>query len=431
MDFDREPEEPARPVWLLGDPIVHDEPPITSTDEPLVSMAPTAPQLPHAHAPAPPPAVKTPVRRAVLMGAIAGAVVAALVSGAIVTIADRRDDKKTATDTSASAPVIATNGSGLDVHAVLAAVQDAVVAINVDIQSETVFGSQTGRGAGTGMVIESDGLILTNNHVVEDATSITVTLADGTDVDADLVGSIPSNDVALVRVRNAHGLDTVTFGSSSAARVGDPVVAIGNALGLGGTPSTTAGIVSALGRELDAENGEHLQDLIQTDAAIYPGNSGGPLVNASGQVIGVNTAIARGPEGVGSENLGFALPIDQLKPLIEELKQGGGEVRGGAFLGVRTLDIGDVQPAIIDRFGITTDHGALVGEVLTGSGAEDAGLQVGDVIVAIDGHKVDTAADVGEVVAASSPGDRVRITIERGGEEKTIVATLGSRGVSG
>ena len=419
MDEDREPSEPARPVWLLGDPIVHDEPPITSAYEPLPSMAPTEREPPQT-----PPAPKAETGRAVLMGAIAGAVVAALVSGAIVTISDRRDDKKTATNASASAPVIASNGNGLDVHAVLAAVQDAVVAINVDIQSETPFGSQSGRGAGSGMVIESDGLILTNNHVVQDATSITVTLADGTDVDADLVGSIPSNDVALVRVRDTHGLDTVTFGSSSAARVGDPVVAIGNALGLGGTPSTTAGIVSALGRELVAENGEHLQDLIQTDAAIYPGNSGGPLVNASGQVIGVNTAIARGPEGVGTENLGFALPIDQLKPLIEELKH-------GAFLGVRTSDIGDVQPAIIERFGITTDHGALVVEVLTASGAEDAGLQVGDVITAIDGHEVNTAADVGEVITGGEPGDKVEITIEREGEEQTIVATLGSRGVTG
>jgi serine protease Do len=195
------------------------------------------------------------------------------------------------------------------------------------------------RGAGSGMVISDDGLVLTNNHVIEGATTITVTLADGRDEDADLVGSIPSNDVALVRVRDASDLPTVSFGSSSSLRVGDPVVAIGNALGLGGTPSVTAGIVSALGRELDAENGEHLSDLIQTDTAIYQGNSGGPLVNASGEVVGVNTAVATSQANGAAENLGFALPIDQLKPLIDELKEGGGDVVAGAFLGVRTVDL--------------------------------------------------------------------------------------------
>jgi S1-C subfamily serine protease len=354
------------------------------------------------------------------------------VSFANVTIHDRNDGTVASSSLApTAAPINVSNGSGLDVHAVLKVVADAVVAINVDTESQTPFGAESGKAAGTGMVIESDGLVLTNNHVIADATSITVTLADGREVGADLVGSIPSNDVALVRVRNVKGLKTVSFGSSSAARVGDPVVAIGNALGLGGTPSTTAGIVSALGRELDAENGEHLQDLIQTDAAIYPGNSGGPLVNASGQVIGVNTAIARGPEGVGSENLGFALPIDQLKPLIDELKAGGGDVHGGAFLGVRSLDIADVQPAIIDRFNITVDHGALVGEVITGSAADDAGLQVGDVITSIDGHKVDTAADVGDIITGAKPGDRIKITLERDGKERTITVTLGSRGVSG
>jgi S1-C subfamily serine protease len=281
------------------------------------------------------------------------------------------------------------------------------------------------------MVIESDGLILTNNHVIENATSISVTLADGRDVDADLVGSIPSNDVALVRVRDVSGLATVTFASSSDLRVGDPVVAIGNALGLGGTPSVTAGIVSALGRELDAQNGQHLTDLIQTDAAIYQGNSGGPLVNASGAVVGVNTAVATSAANGAAENLGFALPIDQLEPLIEELKQGGGDVEIGAFLGVRTVDLDDVQPAILERFGVRADEGAFVGDVVPGSGAEEAGLEPGDVIIGIDGHVVTDATDVGEIILALEPGERIEITIERNGRERTITATLGSRGVSG
>jgi S1-C subfamily serine protease len=273
--------------------------------------------------------------------------------------------------------------------------------------------------------------VLTNNHVIEGATSITVTLADGRNVGADLVGSIPANDVALVRVRNVHGLKTVQFGKSSDLRVGDPVVALGNALGLGGTPSVTAGIVSALGRELDAPNGEHLTDLIQTDAAIYQGNSGGPLVNAEGQVVGVNTAVATSQANGAAENLGFALPIDQLAPLIDTLKKGGGAVRAGAFLGVRTVDVDNVQQATRDRLGITSSSGAFVGEVIAGSGAAAAGMQQGDVIVAIDGKPVKTAADVGTLIAKLAPGTKVAVTVERSGKRQTLHAVLGSRGVPG
>jgi S1-C subfamily serine protease len=272
--------------------------------------------------------------------------------------------------------------------------------------------------------------VLTNNHVVEGATSITVTLADGRDVDADLVGSIPSNDVALVKVRSTKPLKAVQFGASGSLRVGDPVVAIGNALGLGGTPSVTTGIVSALGRDLDASNGEHLTDLIQTDAAIYQGNSGGPLVDAEGEVVGVNTAVATSQANGAAENLGFALPIDQLKPLISKLKAGGGDVRGTAFLGVRTSDLDNIQQAVRDRLGITTKTGAFVGEIVDGSAAQQAGIQAGDVITDIDGKKVTSAADVGAIIGKLSPGDHVRITVQRDGKDKTLTATLGSRGTT-
>jgi S1-C subfamily serine protease len=280
------------------------------------------------------------------------------------------------------------------------------------------------------MVIEPGGLILTNNHVIEGATSISVTLADGREVDADLVGALPSNDVALVQARGVGDLEAVQFGRSSDLRVGDPVVAIGNALGLGGTPSVTAGIISALGRELTAQNGERLDELIQTDAAIYQGNSGGPLVNAAGEVVGVNTAVATSSANGAAENLGFALPIDQLSPLIDELKQGGGEVVGGAFLGVSTQSLDLVPPAIIDRLGIDADDGAFVSEVVPGSGAEEAGIQPGDVIVEIDGRDIDEPADVGEIILDREPGDTVEVVVERDGKERTIRATLGSRGVT-
>jgi putative serine protease PepD len=415
------PEEPTRPRWLLTDPTdVVDAVP----DEPVtagpVEAPPTSP---------PPPASPTVVERkpstwrAVLAGAVAGAVVAGAVAFGVVSATDDDND-----DAPVSVPPVAVaNGQALDVHAVLDAVQDAVVAVNVE--GESSFGGFV-EGAGSGMVIEPGGLILTNNHVVEGASSISVTLADGREVDADLVGAIPDNDVALVQARDVEDLEAVTFGQSDDLRVGDPVVAIGNALGLGGTPSVTAGIVSALGRELDAGNGRPLSDLIQTDAAIYQGNSGGPLVNASGEVVGVNTAVALSQANGAAENLGFAMPIDQLRPLIDELKEGGGDIVGGAFLGVRTQALELVQPQILERLGVETDEGAFVTDVVPNSGAEAAGIEPGDVIVEIDGQAVDNPADVGEIILDHEPGDEIEIVVEREGERETIDATLGSRGVT-
>jgi serine protease Do len=421
IDISVEPEEPTRPAWLLDEPTWADEPTVSGPYEPVPTMVSAPVTEPTTSSASTAPSA----RRSALVGALAGAVVASLISGGAVALS--RNDDSSNDGGSSAAPVAIANGEALDVHAVLGAVQDAVVTINIEGTAQ--FGG-TIRGAGTGMVIDPDGLVLTNNHVVDGADSITVTLSDGRDVHGDLVGSIPANDIALVRVRNTKHLPSVSFGSSSSLRVGDPVVAIGNALGLGGTPSVTAGIVSALGRELDAENGEHLSDLIQTDAAIYQGNSGGPLVNARGQVVGVNTAVATSQANGAAENLGFALPVDQLKPLIAKLKAGGGDVIGTAFLGVRTVDVDSVQPAIRTRLGITTDRGAFIAEVVSGSGAEQAGLQPGDVITELNGKTIRSAADVGTIVSALKPGDRVRVTIERDGDRRTLTATLGSRGTT-
>jgi len=430
---DDAPDEPTRPSWLLVEPVFDDGPLTSAPTGPLASPSTDSPptaEIPvwsaassSSTTPDDATSVSAKPRRTMLRAALAGALAGALVAGAVaygvVELTDEDDTSPIVQET--GAPVEASSGSGLDVHAVLAAVQGAVVTINVE--------GTVGRGAGSGMVIREDGLVLTNNHVVRDASEVVVTLADGRDVEADLVGSIPSNDIALIQLRGVEELPTVTFGESSELRVGDPVVAIGNALGFGGTPSVTAGIVSALDRTLQAEGGLELDGLIQTDAAIYPGNSGGPLVDAGGRVIGVNTAVAPGVEGVRSENLGFALAIDQLIPLIEELEEGGGEVRGGAFLGVETRDVDDLQPALLERLGIETEVGAFVADVVSGSGADDGGLQPGDVIVAIEDQRVNEAADVGEIIADLEPGDRVEIVIEREGERRTIEATLGSRGV--
>jgi S1-C subfamily serine protease len=274
------------------------------------------------------------------------------------------------------------------------------------------------------MVIEPDGLVLTNAHVIEGATRISVTLADGSRRPADLVGSLPQEDVALVQIRDGGTFAVVQLGDSSSLQVGDDVVAVGNALNLGESPTVTTGILSATGRTVGAEGDITLDQLLQTDAAINPGNSGGPLVDATGMVIGVNTAIAG-----GAENIGFALSIDAVKPLIDDLKAGGGQVRGRAALGVSTLDVEDVAPDVLERLGIERGDGAFVVTVVPGSAADDAGIEAGDVVVAVAGRPMADAAALTEAIAGLEPGEDVPVTVERGGTERTLTATLGSRGV--
>jgi serine protease Do len=358
---------------------------------------------------------------AALVGALAGALVATAVTAGLVLTLDRTDAP--AADRPAS---LALRGEALDIGGVLAAVQPGVVALRTEGLRPGRFGEPSGlvEGAGTGMVIEADGLILTNNHVVSGATSITASLADGRAVPATLVGSFPANDVALIQAQGVQGLDTVALGRSSDMQVGDDVVAVGNALALGARPTVTTGIVSAVARSIRAENGETLEQLIQTDAAINPGNSGGPLVNARGEVIGVNTAIAGGAEGIG-----FALSIDSIGPLVDELREGGGAVRGGAFLGVSTSDVDDLAPDVVGQLGIRAGQGAFVTAVVPGTAAAAAGLREGDVIVGIDGRPVRSAADVVAGIVAHEPGDEVTIRFERDGEVQTTRSTLGATAV--
>ncbi len=411
----RQPEAPSRPTWLDA-PVV---PPAAGSDQHPPVGAPWAPPAP------PPPASST--RRAwgpAVAGGLSGAVVAVLVlAAAVATGFVRTGEGAGGTGAPSARPALQLTGEPLDIQGVINAVRPGVVSIMVEGVSATPIGDQLVSGAGSGMVIEPDGLVLTNAHVIEGATAISVMLADGREVPADLVGSMPSNDVALVQARGVSGLDVVELGQSSAMQVGDDVVAVGNALNLGATPTVTTGIVSALNRSLDAPGGVVLDSLVQTDAAINRGNSGGPLVNAAGQVIGVNTAIAG-----GAENIGFALSIDSVKPLIDELRTGGGEVRGVAYLGVLSADIENVTPEALARLGVEQSSGAFVAEVQPRTAAAEAGLQPGDVIVSIDGEPVDSAADVGAVIARSAPGDTIEIGYVRGGDERTATATLGARG---
>jgi putative serine protease PepD len=211
--------------------------------------------------------------------------------------------------------------------------------------------------------------------------------------------------------------------------VGEPVIAIGNALNLGGKPSVTQGIVSAKDRSIDDDAGPSgeqvsLDNLIQTDAAINPGNSGGPLVDAAGEVVGINTAII-----ADSQNIGFAIAIDPAKDLITNLRKGEGDITPDtAFLGVQTVDLDGVEEAVRTQLGIVADEGAFVAEVTPRSAAAKAGLKDGDVIVAIDGKAVTSSTQVANEVRKHEPGDEVELRIERDGKQRTITAKLGRRG---
>jgi putative serine protease PepD len=321
-------------------------------------------------------------------------------------------------------PAVVTPEGVMDIQAILDKVEDSVVTI------ETSAGASGGvfEGAGTGIVLSADGYVLTNAHVVGSSDEIDVRLFDGANHQATLVGSSPDEDLAVIHVDGVHDLQPAELGSSDALQVGEPVIAIGNALNLGGKPTVTQGIVSAKDRSIQGPGagGENinLDNLIQTDAAINPGNSGGPLVDASGQVVGMNTAII-----ADSQNIGFALAIDPIKPQIEDLRNGKGEITPDtAFLGVSTVDLDGVDAAVRRQLGIKADKGAFVASVTPDSAADDAGLRDGDVIVAVDGKAIDDSESVASTVRDHEPGDTIKVTIERDGRQQDVTAKLGRRG---
>lgn len=346
---------------------------------------------------------------------LVAALIGAVVGGGVVALAGRENGGTTVK----LGPNLQVREGALNVQGVLAKTIPAVVSIQTDgfVQQDSFFGPtvQRVRGAGTGMVLSSDGDILTNNHVVEGAQRITVTFEGNTEArQADFIGSDPVRDVAIIRLRNASGLKAVTLGKSSDLAVGDDVLAIGNALALSGGNTVTRGIVSALERSI-VDSGENLQHLIQTDAAINSGNSGGPLVNAAGEVIGMNTIVIRGSgSGAPAESIGFAIAIDSIKPLIERLRAGK-PAPGLPFIGISSTD--------------AADGGALVRDVTDGSPAADAGIEVGDVIVEFDGKKVTGSAQLVRLVQAKAPDDKVDVTFNRRDVKRTVTLTVGSRGV--
>ncbi|MEY2399056.1 MAG: hypothetical protein QOJ00_2230 [Actinomycetota bacterium] len=381
--------------------------------------------LPHPGEPDKAPADRVAVSLLLLVALIGG-----LIGGGIVALSTRnRGDG--ARITFAPGSNLKLRNGALDIQSVLSRTVPAVVSIETDgfVQQNGFFGPSVQRvkGAGTGMVLSADGEILTNNHVIEGAQKITVTFeGDKAPRDADLVGADPTNDVAIIKVRNATGLKTVTLGNSSALEVGDDVVAIGNALALVGGNTVTRGIVSALDRTVD-DPSENLQHLIQTDAAINSGNSGGPLVDARGEVVGMNTIVIRDSgSGAPVESIGFAISIDSIKPLIERLRTGKAATTGTPFIGLATVDL---SSELKDQLGVPADEGAVVQDVTNGSPAEKAGLQVGDVVTSFNGKDVNSASALGDAVRAAKAGDKVKIEFYRGNNKRTAELTIGSRGV--
>ena len=369
-----------------------------------------------------------------LGGAAVGAVVGALVAGLIVvSLGDAQriyvtekidgtqevelavgaavDERATANTVALDAEIVTdsdevltprvemTDAGRLDVKAVLAAVAPSVVQIEIETE-DAVFGG----GAGTGFIISPDGQVVTNAHVVEDAVTIKVMLSDGTVKSAELVQKDPTRDLAVLKIKGDN-LPAARLGNSAEVEVGDEVLAIGNALGLGDTPTVTTGIVSALDRQLQLA-GNRLTHLIQTDAAINPGNSGGPLVNANGEVIGVNTAIAGNAEGIG-----FAISIDHARPVIETLQTG--EVPKRPLLGVNIIDVGLLDETSRGQYDIYegVETGVVIVDLVEDGAANVAGLRIGEVVMKFDGVEIETVDDLVEAVRDSEIGRVVKVVV--------------------
>jgi S1-C subfamily serine protease len=327
-----------------------------------------------------------------------------------------------------------------DIQAILAKVEPSVVSIDtvVPITVTSKSGqkqSQLAEGAGTGMIITSSGEVLTNNHVVAGATTVTVTLFDQTEaLSAHVIGTDPADDVALVQIEDVHGLPTVQLGDSGAIQVGDQVVAVGNALALQGGPTVTTGIVSATNRTLSSESdfthqSETLHGLLQTQAPINPGNSGGPLVNSKGEVIGMNTATAESSAGnAPAQNIGFAIAINTVKPLVPGLLTGGtggtSGTKSGPPAAVLGVSVQNVTPALQKQLTLTPSSGALVTGVTSGGPANQAGLKVNDVITAIGATPVATVSDLHTALAAHTAGQTVLMTYYRGPNKVTVSVTF-------
>lgn len=322
------------------------------------------------------------------------------------------------------------NKTVTDQESSIASVAERVGPSVVSIVTETrstnpYYGASSGQAAGTGIIVSADGYVMTNNHVLESATDVSVVDSEGELYDdVTIIGRDPLNDVAFLKIKSDKEFTAATLGNSSTIRTGQQVVAIGNALGQYSN-TVTSGIISGTGRPITASSGdgvtESLTDLIQTDASINPGNSGGPLVNMSGQVIGINTAIVEDANGIG-----FAIPINATKGILAGVLETGKVSR--AYLGVNYIT---VTPDVAREYNLDVDEGAYVysesgNPVVSGSPAAQAGLKEGDIIIKINDQTVGENGSLSSILGEYRPGDKITITYLRDGREQTTSATLGT-----
>ncbi len=375
-----------------------------------------------------------------LLAGVLGGLVAVIVGGVLLaTGAIDTGDTKTVVEQTPIARQTSVDkaADGLTVSDIYRRDGPGVVFIRAQVeqQGSSPFGlpqPDQGTATGSGFVLDKEGYILTNAHVVEGAKDVTVRFGDPREIDAKIVGTDLSTDLAVLKIDPDDAtLKPLDLGDSNRAQVGDPVVAIGNPFGLDRT--VTTGIVSAKQRQITAPNGFSIDNVIQTDAAVNPGNSGGPLIDSSGRVIGINSQIATGGGG-GSVGVGFAVPSNTAGRVVPQLKKGGKVER--AYLGVETTD---VTEQLAEDLNLPVKQGALIQRVIDGGPADKAGLRGGrtqttegiraggDLIVTIDGKDVQDAADVAAAIEGKKPGDDVQVEYYRGNDKKSAKVELGKR----
>lgn len=352
------------------------------------------------------------------LAGIGGGVLAGRLTGSsALTVIDRSNNS--------SSTISADDGE--TIAAVAAKVSPSVVSIVTSSKAMSFYGSVEQTGAGTGIIVSEDGYVMTNSHVIESASSVSVVTADGTTYsNVTVIGSDPLNDIAFLKIPDVSGMAAAELGDSSSIKIGQQVIAIGNALGQYQN-TVTSGIISGTGRPITASSSsgqttETLTDLIQTDAAINSGNSGGPLVNSAGQIIGINTAVASNADGIG-----FAIPINSTKGVLDGVLSSGKISR--AYLGVNYLSI---TPDVAKEYSLSVTKGAYVyaagssSAVVSGGPAEKAGLKTGDIITMINDMTIGDQGSMSSLIGEYRPGDTVQLTVLRGSSTLSINVQLGA-----
>jgi serine protease Do len=362
-------------------------------------------------------------RRSVLFPALALAVV--LVAVLVGYLWGSNGSEEKAQNVALQAPAVASDIPEDEPTAQVAAqLSPSVVQVNVRAVQATPFGTQEGEGVGSGVIYRKDGYIITNNHVVQDADEVNIAFTDGSTERGEVVGRDPSTEIAVVKVDRGD-LPAAKFSESHDLIVGQPAIAIGSPSGFQST--VTAGVISGLNRELSSQlTGGRQQDpalvgLIQADAAISPGNSGGALADRNGEVIGINVAYLP-PQQTGAENIGFAIPSDTAVSVADQLIEDGRATH--PYLGI---SLADLTPEAAQQFGVSVDSGVIVANVEPGGPADDGGLRPEDVITALDSTEIKDSGDLLSALRGYQPGDNITLTVDRNGGERNIDVKLGER----